>query len=91
MGIDAEERHQKEQLAIAEDIYITGIRIRNTSAPLDQEHMVQKVLPDMQTKEKQRVLLFPVVTPVIKASTKVATSANGVLGVRISLILTCGF
>jgi Fanconi-associated nuclease 1 len=70
LGINEEERHQDDLLAIAEDIYITGIRIRNTPAPLDQE--------------KQRVLLFPVVKPAIMAS--VATPANGILGVRISLI-----
>jgi hypothetical protein len=80
LGIDAEEQHQDDLLAIAEDIYITGIRIRNTPAPLDQEHTVQKMPPDTQTKEKQRVLLFPVVKPAIKAS--VATPANGILGVR---------
>jgi len=85
LGIDAEERHQDDLLAIAEDIYITGIRIRNTPAPLDQEHMAQKMPPDTQTKEKQRVLLFPVVKPAIEAS-EVATPANGILGVRISLI-----
>jgi fanconi-associated nuclease 1 len=84
LGIDEEDRHQDDLLAIAEDIYITGIRIRNTPAPLDQEHMAQKIPPDTQTKEKQRVLLFPVVKPAIKAS--VATPANGILGVRISLI-----
>ena len=80
MGIDAEERHQDDLLAIAEDIYITGIRIRNIPAPLDQEHVAQKMPPDTQTKEKQSVLLFPVVKPVIKGS--VATPTNGILGVR---------
>jgi hypothetical protein len=85
LGVSAEERHQDDLLAIAEDIYITGIRIRNTPAPSDQEHMAQKMPPDTQTKEKQRALLFPVVKPAIKAS--VTTPANGILGVRISLIL----
>ncbi|KAI0282107.1 VRR-NUC domain-containing protein [Russula aff. rugulosa BPL654] len=75
LGINAEERHQDDLLAIAEDIYITGIRIRDTPAPLDQEHMVQKVPPDTHTKEKQRVLLFPIVKP----ASKVATPADGVL------------
>jgi Fanconi-associated nuclease 1 len=84
LGISAEERHQDDLLTIAEDTCITGIRIRNTPAPLDQEHMAQKMPPDTQTKEKQRVLLFPVVKPAIKA--RVATAANGILGVRISLI-----
>ena len=84
MGIDAEERHQDDLLTIAEDIYIIGIRIRNTSAPLDPDHIAQKMPPDTQTKGKQGVLLFPVVKPAIKAS--VATPANGILGVRISLI-----
>jgi hypothetical protein len=84
LGISAEERHQDDLLAIAEDTCITGIRIRNTPAPLDQEHMSQKMPPDTQTKEKQRVLLFPVVKPATKPS--VATAANGILGVRISLI-----
>ncbi|KAF8503697.1 VRR-NUC domain-containing protein [Russula emetica] len=78
LGIDAEERHQDDLLAIGEDIYITGIRIRNTPAPLDQTH-------DTQTKEKQKVPLFPIVKPAIKTS-EVATAANGILGVRISLI-----
>jgi hypothetical protein len=87
LGIDAEERHQDDLLAIAEDTYITGIRIRNTPAPLDQVHMVQKMPPDMQTKEKQRALLFPVVKPAVKAG-EVATPAHGILGVvRISLII----
>jgi Fanconi-associated nuclease 1 len=81
LGIDEEERHQNDLLAIAEDMYITGIRIRNIPAPLDQEHMVQKMPPDTQTKEKQRVLLFPVVKPAVRAG-----EAAGVLGVRISLI-----
>ena len=82
MGINAEERHQDDLLAIAEDVYITGFRIRDTPAPLDQEHMVKKVPPDTHTKEKQRVLLFPVVNP----ASKVTTPADGVLRVRISLI-----
>jgi hypothetical protein len=86
LGIDAEEQHQGGLLAIAKDMYITGIRIRNTPAPFDQEHIAQKVPPDTQTKEKQRMLLFPVVQPAIKAG-EVATPANGILGVRISLII----
>lgn len=77
LGIDAEERHQDDLLAIAEDIYITGIRIRNTPASLDPEHMAQKMPPDMQTKENQRVLLFPVVKPAIKVS---VAPVNGILG-----------
>ena len=84
LGIDAEERHQDDLLAIAEDIHIIGIRIRNTPAPSDQERMVQKMPPDTQTKGKQSVLLFPVVKPAVKG--EVTTLANGVLGVRISLI-----
>ena len=84
LGISAEERHQDDLLAVSEDIYITGIRIRSTSAPLDQEYTAQKMPPDTQTREKQRVL-FPVVKPADKAS-EVATPANGILGVRISPI-----
>lgn len=82
LGINTEEQHQGDPLAIADDIYITGIRIRDTFTPLVQEHMVQGMPPDTQTREKQRVLLFPVVKPGIRAS----KIADGVLGVRISLI-----
>lgn len=85
LGVSAEELHQDDLLAVAEDIFITGIRIRNTPAPLDKEHMAQKIPPDTQTKEKQGGLLFPVVKPAVKAS-EVATPANGILGVRISLV-----
>lgn len=85
MGIDEEERYQDDPLAVAGDIYITGIRIRNTPAPLDRNYMEHT-----QTKEKQRVLLFPVVKSALKAR-GVVTPATGVLGVRISLILTSGF
>ncbi len=90
MGISAEDRYQDDLLAVAEDIHITGTRIRNTPLPLDQEHMTQKLSSDTQTKGKQRVLLFPVAKLALKA-TEVATPATGVLGVRISPILTCGF
>ncbi len=90
MGISAEDRYQDDLLAVAEDIHITGTRIRNTPLPLDQEYMTQKLSSDTQTKGKQRVLLFPVAKLALKA-TEVATPATGVLGVRISPILTCGF
>lgn len=87
LGISPEERHQDDPLAIAEDIYITGVRIWNAPAASDQGQMGQEQPPETQAKARQRVLLFPVVKP----APKVATPTVGVLGVRISLILIYGF
>src|SRR5882757_755994 len=86
LGISPEERHQDDPLAVAEDIRIPGVRIWNAPAAPDQGHVAQELPPDTQAKAKQRVLLFPVVQPALKAS-GVATPTAGILGVRISLIL----
>ena len=86
LGIGPEERHQDEPLAVADDIYITGDRIWNAPASSDQGRGQP---PNIQTKAKQRVLLFPIVQSALKG--EVTTPTTGDFGVRISLILLYGF
>jgi hypothetical protein len=80
MGINSEERHQDDPLPVAEDAYITGVRLRNPPAVPDLEEITQGPPFDMQAKAKQGVLPFPVVKPALKTS-DVATPTAGVLGV----------
>ncbi|KAI0295465.1 VRR-NUC domain-containing protein [Russula brevipes] len=79
MGINSEERHQDDPLPVAEDVYITGVRLRNPPAVPDREDIKQGPPFDMQAKAKQGVLPFPVVKPALKIS-DVATPTAGVLG-----------
>lgn len=79
MGISPEERYQDDPLAVAEEIYVTGVRLRNAPIAPDREIIVQ-----VQELPLQRVLLFPVIKPALKAG-QVATSTAGVPRVRMDL------
>jgi hypothetical protein len=76
MGISPEERHE-DLMPVAKEVFITGVRLRNAPAVLDQKLTVQELPPDMPTKAMQGVLPFPVVKPALRA--KQATV--GTLGV----------
>ncbi|KAH9060002.1 VRR-NUC domain-containing protein [Lactarius vividus] len=56
MGIDPEERHEEAPLALAEDVYITGVRLRNPAAV----QTTQQPPLNTPTKAKQSILSFAV-------------------------------
>ncbi|KAI9460027.1 VRR-NUC domain-containing protein [Russula earlei] len=72
MGISPEERHQDDPLSVAEDVSITGIRLRSILA-------VPEPPLDTPAEGKQRVLPFSVVKPTFKTR-QVTAPAAGVLG-----------
>jgi hypothetical protein len=85
MGIGPEERHQDDPLARAKDVYVTGVRLRNTPTAVDKKTMAQELPIDMPAKTTQGVLFFPVVKPASVAVKQVATPTVGALGVRMIL------
>ncbi|KAI9446590.1 VRR-NUC domain-containing protein [Lactarius indigo] len=67
MGISPEERHEEDQLAVAEDVYITGARLRNPAAI----QTTQQPPFNTPTKVKQSILSFAVTkTTAIKIEAK---------------------
>jgi hypothetical protein len=85
MGISPDERHQEDPLAVPENVYITGVRLRNTAAAApDQDNMAKDLLLDTPIKGKQSVLPFPVVK-LARKSTQDAIPVAGALGVCIIL------
>jgi len=72
MGINPEERHQDDPLSIAEDVYITGVRLRGV-------HAASELPLATPAEAKQSALPFPVVKPKAR---QVAPPTTGVLGVR---------
>ncbi|KAH9001406.1 hypothetical protein EDB92DRAFT_1964438 [Lactarius akahatsu] len=56
MGIGPEERHEEAPLAVAEDVYITGVRLRNPAAI----QTTQQPPLNTPTKVKQSILSFTV-------------------------------
>jgi hypothetical protein len=88
LGIDPEERHQDDPLARAKDVYVTGVRLRNTPADVDQKTMAQEIPLDTPAKAIQGLLFFPVVKPAVRVK-QVAPPMVGVLGVRSILSNRC--
>jgi len=84
MGISPEERHQNDPLTCAKDVYVTGVRPRNTPAE-DKKTMAQEPPPGMPAKTMQGVLFFPIVKPAAVRVKQVATPTVGALGVRMIL------
>ena len=62
MDISPEERHEEDPLAVAEDVYITGVRLRNPTAV----QTTQKLALDTPTKVKQTILSFNVAKTTVK-------------------------
>jgi hypothetical protein len=85
MGISPEERHQNDPLTCAQDVYVTGIRLRNTPAAEDKKTMAQELPLGMPAKATQGVLFFPIVKPAVVRVKQVATPTVGGFGVRIIL------
>jgi hypothetical protein len=56
MGIDPDGRHEEDSLAVPEDVYITGVRLRNPTAVLT----TQQPPLDTPTRVKQTILPFTV-------------------------------
>ena len=63
MGIGPEERHEEDALAVAEDVYITGVRLRNPAAV---QTMQQPPLSTPRKKVKQTTLSFTVAKTTVK-------------------------
>jgi hypothetical protein len=81
LGISPEERHQNDPLTCAKDVYVTGVRLRNTPAE-DKKLMAQELPPGMPAKTMQGVLFFPIVKPAAVRVKQVATPTVGAFGVR---------
>jgi hypothetical protein len=82
MGISPEERHQNDPLTCAKDVYVTGVRLRNTPAEDKKMAMAQELPLGMPAKTMQGVLFFPIVKPAAVRVKEVATPTVGVVGVR---------
>jgi hypothetical protein len=62
MDIGPEERHEEDPLAVAEDVYITGVRLRNATA-VQTTQQPPLVTP---AKVKQTILSFTVAKTTVK-------------------------
>lgn len=61
-GIDPEERHEEDALAVAEDVYITGVRLRNPTTV----QAVQQPPFSTPRKVKQSTLSFTAAKTTVK-------------------------
>jgi hypothetical protein len=84
MGIDPEERHEEDALAVAEDVYITGVRLRN---PTTVQVMQQPPLCTPR-KVKQSTLSFTVAKTTVKIE-KVPKLASSSQRVRKTFLINC--
>ncbi len=66
MGIGPEERHEEDPLAVPEDVFITGVRLRNPAAV----ETTQQPLLGTPTKAKQSILSFTVAKTIVKIEKK---------------------
>ena len=76
MGIGPEERHEEDPLAVAEDVYITGVRLRN----LAEVQTTQQIPLNTPRKVKQTILSFTVAKTTAKTEkeAKLASSSQRV-------------
>ena len=72
MGIGPEERHEEDALAVADDVHITGVRLRNPTVV----QTIQQPSLGTPRKVKQTTLPFTVAKTTVKIEKEVELASS---------------